>query len=415
MRVEKFTRMLLGFASLFVLGVRIEEACIIATVRPSARRARCPKCGRVRPCYDHAAKPRWWVHLPYGELRFILEYTPRRVECPTCGVLVEQVPWARHDSKFTRPFEEMVAFLAQLTNQTAVSSLMGIAWSTVGNIISRVVGEKLDPTRFDNLKNIGVDEFSYRKRHRYITTVVDHDRGCVIWAREGKCEDTLAAFFTELGPERTARIATVTMDMSASFIAAVKHNAPKAQFIFDRFHVQKLASDSVDKVRRQLTNKYDAAGNDDAAKCVKKSRFALLTSRFDLSTKQSDKLADIQRHNAPLYRAYLLKEALADVFEENVVEQARLELDRWLAWASRSKLKPFVTTARTIRKRKKGILAYIETRLTNGRTEGFNSKLRMIARRAFGFHSAQALIGMLFLCCGGVMAEPPLPMRWCPW
>lgn len=111
----------------------------------------------------------------------------------------------------------------------------------------------------------------------------------------------------------------------------------------------------------------------------------------------------------------MLKETLADVFEENLVEKAAIELNRWLAWASRSKLKPFVTTARTIRKRKQGILAYIETRLTNGRTEGFNSKLRMIARRAFGFHSAQALIGMLFLCFGGLVAEPPLPMSWCPW
>ena len=123
-----------------------------------------------------------------------------------------------------------------------------------------------------------------------------------------------------------------------------------------------------------------------------------LKNPWDLSDKQWDKLAAIQKHNAPLYRAYLLKESLAAVFEETSREAAEVELDRWLAWASRSKLRPFVRVARTIRQYKDRILAYIETKLTNGIVEGFNNKLRMVQRRAFGFHSAGALKGMLFLC-----------------
>ena len=153
----------------------------------------------------------------------------------------------------------------------------------------------------------------------------------------------------------------------------------------------------------------------EGAAAVKKSRYALLKNPWDLSAKEWDKLAAIQKHNAPLYRAYLLKETLAAVFEEESRDAAERELNRWLAWASRSRLKPFVKAARTVRKYKEGILAYIETALTNGLVEGFNNKLRMIARRAFGFHSAGALIGMLFLCCGGVAVNPPLPPSWCPW
>ena len=415
MRVTKFARILIGIASLFVTGVYLEEACIILPVKPSWRRPRCSGCGKICPGYDHSHEPVQWVHLGIGAMRLILEYAPRRVECPDCGVRVELVPWARPGSRFTRPFEEMTAYLAQITNKTEVSRMMGISWRTVGNIVKRVVDEKLDPKRLDGIKHIGVDEFSYRKRHNYITTVVDHDRRRIIWAAEGKNSETLDSFFDELGEERTKEIEIVTIDMSAAFIKSIKNKAPGAKIVYDLFHVLKLASEAVDKVRREKVRELDELDDPEEAVAIKKSRFALLKNPWDLSAKEWDKLAAIQKHNAPLYRAYLLKETLAAVFEESNTSDAEKELDRWLAWASRSKLKPFVKVARTVRKYKDGILAYVETGFTNGRVEGMNNKLRMVARRAFGFHSADALIGMLFLCCGGVSANPQLPGKWCSW
>ena len=364
-RITKLARILIGITSLFVTGVYLAEVCVVLPVKPSWRLPRCSGCGRICPGYDHSHQPVRWVHLSIGAIRLILEYAPRRVACPDCGVRVELVPWARPGSRFTRPFEEMSAYLAQITNKTEVSRMMGISWRTVGNIVERVVAEKLDPKRLDGLKRIGIDEFSYRKRHNYITTVVDHDRHRIVWAAEGKSSETLDAFFEELGEERRKALDIVTIDMSAAFIKSIAAKVPGAQIVYDLFHVLKLAA--------------------------------------------------IQKHNAPLYRAYLLKESLAAVFEEESRNNAEQELDRWLAWASRSRLGPFVKAARTVRKYKDGILAYIETKLTNGLVEGFNNKLRMIARRAFGFHSAGALIGMLFLCCGSVTVNPPLPTSWCTW
>jgi transposase len=307
----------------------------------------------------------------------------------------------------------MAAYLAQITNKTEVARMAGVSWSTVGNIVERVVNDKLDPLRLADLRHIGVDEFSYRKRHHYITVVVDHDTKRVVWAKEGKSADTLDAFFSEIGKERAARIETVTIDISAAYISSVEKNAPNAEIVFDRFHVQRLASEAVDEVRREMVSQLREVDDPDAAAAIKKSRYALLRRPWDLSVKEYVKLAAIQQHNAGLYRAYLLKESLADVFDELSAEKAATELKRWLAWASRSKLAPFVRTARTIRQHKRGILAYFKTRLTNGLTEGFNNKLRMIARRAFGFHGPAALIAMLFLCCGGVTTEPPLPLAWC--
>ena len=413
MRVTKLARILIGIASLFVTGVYLGEACVILPVKPSWRLPRCSGCGKICAGYDHRHEPVRWVHLGVGAIRLILEYAPRRVDCPSCGVRVELVPWARPGSRFTRPFEEMTAYLAQITNKTEVSRMMGISWRTVGNIVERVVAEKLDPNRLDGLKRIGVDEFSYRKRHRYVTTVVDHDRRRIVWAAEGKSSETLDAFFDELGEERAKAIETVTIDMSAAFIKSITAKVPGAQIVYDLFHVLKLASEAVDAVRRDKVRELKELDDPDESAAVKKSRYALLKNPWDLSAKEWDKLAAIQKHNAPLYRAYLLKEALADIFREPSMETAEDELNRWLAWASRSKLKPFVKAARTIREYKNGILAYIETTLTNGLVEGFNNKLRMIARRAFGFHSAGALIGMLFLCCGGVVTNPPLPAGWC--
>jgi transposase len=256
------------------------------------------------------------------------------------------------------------------------------------------------------VRNIGIDEFSYRKRHRYLTVVVDHDRKRVIWVGHGRSGKTLDQFFAQLGPERSTQLENVTMDMSAGYLAVVREQAPQAEIVFDRFHVQRLASDAVDQVRRELVRE---AGEPELAKTIKGSRWPLLKKRRNLTDNQRLKLSEIEKRHKPLYRAYLLKESLAEVLENRQQDHARQDLEQWLAWASRSKLKPFVKTSRTIRKHKEGILAYISLRLTNGLVEGINNKIRVIARRAYGFHSPEALMGMVFLCCGGITLAPPLP------
>jgi transposase len=326
-------------------------------------------------------------------------------------VRTERVPWADHGSRFTREFEELVAYFAQVTDQTKVTELTGIAWETVGAIVKRVVDRRLTADRFDALRCIGVDEFSYRKHHRYLTVVVDHDRRRVVWAAEGRSGEVLASFFAELGSERCATIKVVTMDMAAGYRRAVESWLPEAEIVYDRFHVQRLASDAVDRVRRAVVRELSAEEDAVAARAVKNSRYALLKNPWNLNPAEQDKLSTIQLTNRSLYRAYLLKEALADALDYRQVARARPALESWLAWASRSRLKPFVRIARTIRKHFEGILAYVRTRLTNGFTEGTNNKLRLVARRAFGFHSPQPLIAMLFLTCGGIKLAPPLPTR----
>jgi transposase len=316
------------------------------------------------------------------------------------------VPWADHGSGFTCDFEELVAYLAQITDKTKITKLTGIDWATVGRIIRRVVERNLDADRLDGLRRIGVDEFGYRRRHRYLTVVVDHDRHEVVWAAKGRSARTLLEFFDDLGEERCADLEFVTIDMAAGYIKAIKERIPHAQIVFDRFHVQRLASDAVDEVRRGQLR--DLRGTPEG-KEVFRSRFALQKNPWNLNERERGQLSSIQRTNAPLYRAYLLKEALAKALDYCQPKRAERALREWLSWTSRSRLKPFVRAGRTIRKHLDGILAYIRDRLTNALAEGINNRLRMIARRAFGFHSHHPLIAMLFLCCGGIELSPPLP------
>ena len=207
MRVTTVIRKLLAVTRLFVTGVWFEDRGLVVDVRPTWRKSRCCECGRIAPRYDrHRQQARRWRHLSVGKFKIWLSYALRRVECPQCGVRVEGVPWAVAGSRFTTEFEELCAYYARITDQTAVTKLLGIDWRTVGVIVRRVVERKLDPERLEGLRNIGIDEFSYRKRHRYLTIVVDHDRRQVVWAAKGKSGQTLQEFFTLLGPEWRATI-----------------------------------------------------------------------------------------------------------------------------------------------------------------------------------------------------------------
>jgi transposase len=329
-------------------------------------------------------------------MRVELRYDSRRVDCSRCGVRTEFVPWADPDSLFTRPFEDQVAYLAQRMDKTAIVNLMRIAWSTVGSIAQRVVRRLSPPDRLAGLRVIGIDELSYRRHHKYVTIVTDHETGQIVWAREGKSAATLDAFFEELGPQRCAQLSNVTLDMSEAYIRSVTAHAPQATVVFDRFHVQRLAHDALDQVRRAVASKNLNAHE---RRAIKRTRFILQKNAENLTPAERRKVSDVQALNRPLYRAYLLKESLADLLDRKQYHVARDRLHGWLAWASRSKLAPFVRVAKTIRKYVHGILAYLNTGLSNGRSEGLNGKARVITRRSYGFHSARSLIAMLFLCC----------------
>jgi transposase len=306
-RVVKVLESVLGITGIVLESAEVGSEGVVFDVRPRRKKPRCSGCGRRAPGYDQR-EARRWRHLNFGATRIWLRYAPRRVECARCGVVNEQVPWGSAGGWFSSAFEETTAYLARVADKTSVTKIMGIAWVSVGKIVERIVAERLDSWRLDDLSFIGIDEFSYRKRHHYITVIVDHVTGRVVWAAKGRSSETLAAFFRELGPERARKIEVVTLDMAEGFIRAVKEYAPQAKIVFDRFHLQRLASDAVDQVRRGLVR---IEQDPQRKQAIKGSRFALLRSEWNLTVDDRAKISEIQRSNRSLYRAYLLKEALA--------------------------------------------------------------------------------------------------------
>jgi len=373
---------------------------------------RCPHCGRRSAWEDNGEGLRRWRALDLGLVRVWLIAEAPRVRCREHGVVVAAVPWARHNARFVRDFEDQVAWLVTQMSRSAVSELMRISWRSVGRIIERAVADgRQRQDLLEDLARIGIDEVSYKKGHRYLMVVVDHDRDRLVYAAEGRNAGTVSAFFDALGPERCGTIEFVSADGARWIEDVVRERCPHATLCTDPFHVVKWATDALDQVRRDVWNRLrrsrDAADRD-LAQSLKRSRYALWKNPENLTAHQERKLAEIQRVNNPLWRAYLLKEQLRELVGAKGRAALRM-LPKWLAWAARCRLKPFVELGRKVKRHLPGIEAALRYGLSNARIESANTRIRLLHRIAFGFHSAQPAIALAFLKLGGLC--PPLPGR----
>jgi transposase len=405
-RITTALNRLLRLRGASVIDVSITAEAIIVTVRLRRRRRVCSGCGQTgRHLQVHGRRVKRWRHLDLGASRCIIECELRRLRCAACGIHLEPVPWARPDAHHTRDFENLVAWLAQQMAKTQITRLLRVGWSTVGQIVTRVAADHLADTRLQGLVAIGCDEISYRRGQRYLTSVVNHQTGAIVWCAAGRNAATLQRFFDELG-ERKHSIRAVSIDMAGGYAKAIRDNIPQADICFDPFHVIRLAQRAVDQVRRDEWNAHDRSRTK-TGKWIKNTRWSLLKSPDKQSVRQLALLGEVARANEPMFRAFLLKEELRLLYQLEDPALAPAHLDAWLAWASRSRLAPFVRVARTIRRHRQGILAAIRLGLSNGRLEGLNSRIRLISHRSFGFHSAAPLISLVYLCCTGIVISLP--------
>ncbi len=297
-------------------------------------------------------------------------------------------------------------------DKTAICRLLRVDWDTVGRCITRVMGERLDVNRLDDLFEIGVDEVGWRRRHNYLMLVSDHRRGRLVRGGEGKAAETLDRFFAELGTERAAQITAVSMDMGPAFEKSVRAegHAPQAVICYDPFHVVQLGTTALDTVRREAWQEMRRL-DETAAHRFRGARWCLLKNPENLNDEQAVTLRKLRRKGGALWRAYGLKEALRGTFAGDLdVAEVSLLLDRFCSPASRSGLEPFVTPAKTIRTRRMGILAAIRLGINNAQHEGLNRRARLIINRAHGFHSARAALGLVMLSLGPITHV--LPHEW---
>lgn len=393
MRVSRLLKRMVGVSQIVVCGV--EETCagLVVDVRPRSSRIQCP-CGRLyRAAYDR--RERRWRHLDAATVKMWLRFSIRRVDCTHCGVRTEQVPWARPGARHTTAFENQTAWLVQRCDLTAVSMLMRVGWSTVAAIARRVVGDHLGEDRFDGLRRIGVDEISYRFGHRYLTIVVDHDTSRVVWIAKGKDRAAFESFFTRLGQQRARQLELISMDLGPLYRHVAQDHAPQAKVCLDPFHVMLWAGRALDTAVAAPPRPGETKPR---GKAYTRIRAMLRTGSEKLSDGQREQINRLRRERWQVFRAWELKESLRDIYRIPP-DQARAHFNAWLAAASRSRIPSMVQLGRRLRPHREGILAAIEHGLSNSRVEGTNARIRLLHRRGYGYHTAEALAALIYLCC----------------
>ena len=398
----------------------------------------CPCCHKRCPSYDKQIdKSRSWRALDFGGIVVDITYCTHRINCSEHGVLVADVPWAYPNSHFTKDFDMTVAWLAKYLPKSAVAAYMRIDWDTVGNCISRA-REDLEPDlskRLDGLVNIGIDETSYKKGHKYITVIVNHDTNEVVWASQGHGKEVLTRFFRCLSYEQMSSIKVVTGDGAGWITDCVNEFIPDAERCVDNFHVVEWAMEALDEVRREAWRDAHAevvalkkanprpAGrpkdDDPVAREIREAKskadglkgltYALGKAPENLTDKQQAKVEMVAITDNRLYRAYLMKERLRLILKLKDPEEAKSELDKWLWWASHSRIDSFKELYKKIKRHREHILNSIRLGMNNARIEATNNKIKLIIRKAYGFRNINNMLDMVYLVCSKI--DIPLPNR----
>jgi transposase len=238
-----------------IASVEKKDSGIVVTIEPDLRyHPRCGVCGHPGD-YRDTLPERSFRHVPLWGIDVHLVYSPCRVRCSSCGgIHVERIPWAAGKRRFTKALAVTIAIWARQLTWHQVSLLFGCSWGTVAAAVDYAVSYGLARRDLSEVTHIGIDEISRQKGHVYLTNVYNLKTGTLIWSNEGRSTESLDAFFTFFGEERTKQLKGICCDMWPAFIKAVKAKAPQATLVFDKFHIVKKITEAVDTVRRQEIN-----------------------------------------------------------------------------------------------------------------------------------------------------------------
>ena len=352
----------------------------------------CPTCS-ADGCGVHDTTEKRWRHLDFFQHRAILHARVPRVQCPTCGVHLAAVPWARPGSGFTLLFEAMVMALTTHMPVAVAARLVGETDKRLWRVVEHYVDDAVERIDCHAVERVGVDETSAKKRHDYITVFYDLDGKRVVYVADGKDAGTVEDFeqFMWDHDGNAGNVREVACDMSPAFIKGIGEHLDRAEITFDRFHVSKLLTEAVEKVRRQ-------EGRHNPA--LKGSRFLWITNPANLDPGQLQKLDALTKSHKALATAYRLKETLRDLYEQPTFADAEGYLRGWLADAYASGIKPVIKVAKTIEKHAAGILRWHLSRINTAVMEGINSLIQAAKRKARGYRNKRTLRLMTYLIAG---------------
>lgn len=410
MRVAELFNRVLDLPGARVRQIELEEGdelCLVVHLaRPARRRMGCSGCGQiVRAVHDR--HERRWRHRDLWGVRCQVRAEVRRLRCPACGVRPERVPWARPGSRFTRPFEDTCAWLTRAAPHSVVAQMLRVSWPTVGRIVARVVAEaRAGCDGLDGLRRIGVDEVSWNGHHSYLTMVVCHDSGRVVWIGRGDRRQALERFFDALGPQRASLIEAVSADLGPTYLAVIARRIPGALVCADPFHLVAAAQFALDRLRaahwQRLRREHPERG-----RWVKGARFALRRGPARRTDADRRIIAELASVNHELYRAHLWCDQLRASLRNRDPEAARAELEALATEAPALGHPRFTRMAGTLRDHRERILATIATGISNARLEAMNSTVNLLRHRARGFRRVENLIALIHLVCGRISVALP--------
>jgi len=358
---------------------------------PGSRFA-CPTCGAA-DCPAHDTERMSWRHLNFFQHQAYLNARVPRVRCEQCGIKKIGVPWARSGSGFTLLFEAMLMTMIPAMPVKAVARMVGEHDTRLWRVVHHYVDQARAKTDAAGVTQLAIDETSARGGQDYITLFVDIEKARVLFATDGKDAKTVATFADDLTAHGgdPAAIAEVCIDMSAAFIKGVTEHLPKAEITFDKFHVVKIVNDAVDQVRREEVKSRPE---------LKRSRYLWLKNETNLSSGQRETRDSLAKTNLKTARAYQIRLAFQDLFDQPSAEAAADHLKRWYFWATHSRLEPIIDAARTIKRHWDGVLRWFHSNIANGLIEGINGLVQAAKAKARGYRSNRNLIAMVYLIAG---------------
>lgn len=385
---------------------RPEKVLVIVVEPDDETRFRCPWCGQRGKPVEHDVV-RWRTLDVHGKRTFLEADLPRII-CGEHGKVTAAVPWARHDDRFSRPFEEFAAWKAAHMPWTRAAAELRITWEALASITARVAADAMSgQDRLAGLRRIGIDEKSWGKgAGKFLVIVTDHDTSRVVWLAQGRDQATVRQFFDDLGEERTRRLTHVSADGADWIHPVVREKAPQAEICLDAFHVVKWANERLDDLRRRLAGELRAAGRGDEAATLGTGMWALRKDERNLTPGQRGALAQIAVVNKPLYKGYLIKEQIREAFKVKGSDGKTL-MRGVTAWAHRCRIPEFTKLARTLSRYKTPIEATLDGGPSNGRAEALNAQVNALITRARGFRTAAALMNMILFVHGGICPDSP--------
>lgn len=351
----------------------------------------CSGCGRRSSGYDTQPTDRRFDFPPLWMIPVVLVYTMRRVNCPTCGVKVERVPWSEGKSPLTTEYQWCLAGWARRMSWKDVAASFHVSWDHVYNSVKQAVSWGLSHRSLDGIESIGIDEVQWKRGHKYQTLVYQIDAGCkrLLWIGPNRTAKTLLRFFRFLGKQRCEKLQFVCSDMWQAYLKVIAKKVPHALHILDRFHVMQKMSKAIDKVRAAEARQMEKDGYEPL---LKGSRWLLLKRPENQSEKEAMKLSELLQYNLQSVRSHLMKEDFQLFWTYTYPANAGKFLDAWCTRAMRSKIEPMKQMAKTLRNKRELLLNWFRAdgALSSGVVEGFNNKLKLITRKSYGFRTQEA-------------------------